>query len=54
MTSEKDELIATLYRSIDNLKAYIANLESELAKIREDADKPHPASPGWSGNPDND
>ena len=48
-TKESDELTMA-YMSIETMKARIVTLESENARLREDALKPHGPSTGWSGD----
>ena len=53
MNDNEDELTLA-YISIETMKARITALESENAKLREGANQPHGASPGWSGDDNGD
>lgn len=46
----KEQELELAYMSIETMKNKIFILEDELKKRIEDDRKPHPSSPGWSGD----
>ncbi len=50
MSTDKCQDCELLEISITTMKTRILELESEISRLRADANKPHAASPGWSGD----